>query len=194
MLAKISHYKKTIFVAGTVAAILVVCIHLFVAYRQPEVCSLCGSGARERYHAPVILNLATGQSNEMRVYDPDLPNSDLEIAKVQNTGTFSFASCAGLVGRRDTCSHTCTVDIPKKTEGMKASNFCSGCRELLEDYRKQGFVLVDLYDESEIVVYGISEVSEYEIRDYKVTVSEQADQAEFEVEILGQIEGLVFID
>lgn len=77
---------------------------------------------------------------------------------------------------------------------MKRSHFCNSCRDLLEDHKKQGYVLVDMYDENEIVVYGISEASEYEIRDYKVTVSEQADQEEFEVEILGQIEGLVFID
>ena len=51
-----------------------------------------------------------------------------------------------------------------------------------------------MYDESGLTVYGISETSEYEIRDYKVTVSEQVDRAGFEVEILGQIEGLVFID
>ena len=171
MLAKIKPYKKFIFIAGAVAAILLVCIHLFLTYRQPEVCSLCGSGARERYHAPVILNLATGQSNEMRVYDPDLPNSDLEIAKVQNTGTFSFDSCAGLVGRRDTCSHTCTVDIPMKTESMKPSNFCSDCRALLEDHQEQGYVLADLYAEDAIYIYSISEEAEYEIRDYLVTVS-----------------------
>lgn len=194
MLAKINPYKKFIFIAGAVAAILLVSVHLFLTYRQPEVCSLCGSGARERYHAPVILNLATGQSNEMRVYDPDLPDSDLEIAKVQNTGTFSFASCAGLVGRRDTCSHTCTVDIPMKTESMKPSNFCSDCRALLEDYQEQGYVLVDLYEEDEIYIYSISEEAEYTIRDYKITIIENAEATELEVEVLGQIEGLVFVD
>ena len=68
-----------------------------------------GVGNRERYQAPVILNLTTGQSNEMRIYDPDLPFSEYEIAPIQATGTFSFASCAGYTGRRDTCSHTCTV-------------------------------------------------------------------------------------
>lgn len=194
MLAKINRFKKFIFIAGTVAAILLVCIHLFLTYRQPEVCVLCGSGARERYHAPVILNLATGQSNEMRVYDPDLPNSDLEIAKVQNTGTFSFASCAGLVGRRDTCAHTCTVDIPMKTKSMKPSNFCSDCRELLEIHREQGYVLVDLYDEDAIYIYSISKEAEYKIRDYIITITQNTEAAELEVEVLGQIEGLVFVD
>ena len=190
---KIRKYQRSMLVAVGIffVLILVVCIQTF---KQPDECALCGSGARERYHAPVILNLSTGQKNEMRVYDTDLPNSDLEIAQIQTTGTFSFASCAGLTGRRDTCSHTCTVDVPFETGSMKQSLFCTSCRNLLQDYKKQGYVLVDMYDESKIFIYGISEASEYEIRDYKVTVSEQADQAEFEVEILGQIEGLVFID
>ena len=79
-------------------AIVISSTALYLTYRQPEVCSLCGSGKRERYQAPVILNLTTGQSNEMRIYDPDLPFSEYEIAPIQTTGTFSFASCAGYTG------------------------------------------------------------------------------------------------
>lgn len=45
-------------------AIVISSTALYLTYRQPEVCSLCGSGKRERYQAPVILNLTTGQSNE----------------------------------------------------------------------------------------------------------------------------------
>ena len=75
------------------AAIVISGTALYLTYRQPEVCSLCGSGNRERYQAPVILNLTTGQSNEMRIYDPDLPFSEYEIAPIQTTGTFSLASC-----------------------------------------------------------------------------------------------------
>lgn len=184
---------RTMLVSAVILCPIIIAI-LISCFKQPEDCVLCGSGTRERHHAPVILNLATGQKDEMRVYDPDLPRSDLEIAQIQTTGTFSFASCAGLTGRRDTCSHTCTVDVPFDATRMKRSHFCTACRELLEPHKDQGYVLVDMYNENEINVYGISEDSEYEIRDYKVTVREQVDQAEFEVEILGQIEGLVFID
>lgn len=185
--------QRTMLVSAVILCPIVIAI-LISCFKQPEDCVLCGSGTRERHHAPVILNLATGQKNEMRVYDPDLPRSDLEIAQIQTTGTFSFASCAGLTGRRDTCSHTCTVNVPFDTARMKKAHFCTACRELLEPHKDQGYVLVDMYNENEINVYGIFEAAEYEIRDYKVTVSEQVDQAEFEVEILGQIEGLVFID
>ena len=77
--------------------------------------------------------------NEMRIYDPDLPLSEYEIAPIQTTGTFSFASCAGYTGRRDTCSHTCTVDLPIETKGLKVSHFCSDCRALLKDHTENGF-------------------------------------------------------
>lgn len=60
------------------ALVLVLCIQSF---KQPDVCALCGSGARERYHAPVILNLSTGLKNEMRVYDTDFPTVILRFLK-----------------------------------------------------------------------------------------------------------------
>lgn len=44
----------------TMCAIVISGTALYLTYRQPEVCSLCGSGNRERYQAPVILNLTTG--------------------------------------------------------------------------------------------------------------------------------------
>lgn len=132
-------------------AIVISSTALYLTYRQPEVCSLCGSGKRERYQAPVILNLTTGQSNEMRIYDPDLPFSEYEIAPIQTTGTFSFASCAGYTGRRDTCSHTCTVDLPIETKGLKVSHFCSDCRVLLKDHAENGFVLADLMSKMPLI-------------------------------------------
>lgn len=124
-------------------AIVISSTALYLTYRQPEVCSLCGSGKRERYQAPVILNLTTGQSNEMRIYDPDLPFSEYEIAPIQTTGTFSFASCAGYTGRRDTCSlphlyrrssnrdegtegFSLLLGLPSSLEGPRREWFCSG--------------------------------------------------------------------
>lgn len=167
---------------------------LYLTYRQPEVCSLCGSGKRERYQAPVILNLTTGQSNEMRIYDPDLPLLEYEIAPIQTTGTFSFASCAGYTGRRDTCSHTCTVDLPIETKGLKVSHFCSDCRVLLKDHAENGFVMADLYVEDAIDIYPVTVGADYTIRDYRITVSETKVRSEMELIVLGIAEGLTFVD
>lgn len=176
------------------AAIVVSGTALFLTYRQPKVCSLCGSGNRERYQAPVILNLTTGQSNEMRIYDPNLPISEYEIAPIQTTGTFSFAACAGYTGRRDTCSHTCTVDLPTETKGLKLSCFCSDCRVLLKDHSENGFVLADLYVEDVIEIYPVAIGADYTIRDYRITVAETENQSEMELIVLGIAEGLTFVD
>ena len=258
-------------------AIVISSTALYLTYRQPEVCSLCGSGKRERYQAPVILNLTTGQSNEMRIYDPDLPSSEYEIAPIQTTGTFSFASCAGYTGRRDTCSHTCTVDLPIETKGLKVSHFCLDCRVLLKDHAENGFlttgqsnemriydpdlpsseyeiapiqttgtfsfascagytgrrdtcshtctvdlpietkglkvshfcldcrvllkdhaengfVLADLYVEDAIDIYPATVGADYTIRDYRITVSEAKVRSEMELIVLGIAEGLTFVD
>ena len=142
----------------------------------------------------VILNLTTGQSNEMRIYDPDLPFSEYEIAPIQTTGTFSLASCAGYTGRRDTCSHTCTVDLPIETKGLKVSNFCLDCRVLLKDHAENGFVLADLYVEDAIDIYPATVGADYTIRDYRITVSEAKVRSEMELIVLGIAEGLTFVD
>lgn len=134
------------------------------------------------------------QSNEMRIYDPDLPLLEYEIAPIQTTGTFSFASCAGYTGRRDTCSHTCTVDLPIETKGLKVSHFCSDCRVLLKDHAENGFVMADLYVEDAIDIYPVTVGADYTIRDYRITVSETKVRSEMELIVLGIAEGLTFVD
>ena len=104
-------------------AIVISSTALYLTYRQPEVCSLCGSGKRERYQAPVILNLTTGQSNEMRIYDPDLPLLEYEIAPIQTTGTFSFASCAGNTGSARYLLPHLYRRSSNRDEGLKVSHF-----------------------------------------------------------------------
>ena len=57
---------------------------------EPEICALCGNGSGTSYHAPVLVNLSTGEIGELRVYNPD-PHHRNEIAKEQSTGTFSLS-------------------------------------------------------------------------------------------------------
>ena len=56
----------------------------FVLTPEPEICALCGGGIP--YHAPVLVNLSTGEAGEIRVYDPD-PRHRYELAEEQSTGT-----------------------------------------------------------------------------------------------------------
>lgn len=44
---------------------------------EPEICALCGYGIP--YHAPVLVNLSTGEAGEMCVYDPDTRHAVYEM-------------------------------------------------------------------------------------------------------------------
>ncbi len=153
---------------------------------EPEVCALCGNGSGMSYHAPVVVNLATGEVGELRVYDPD-PHHRNEIAKEQSTGTFCFLSVAGLTGYRDTCDHTSHVTLPKEKEWMliDPSYFCHSCRTLLADTATTGYAVVDLYDLDNIMVYAIEKGAEYTIRDYSVSISTQNELKCLSINVTG---------
>lgn len=91
-------------------------------------------------------------------------------------------------------SHTCTVDLPIETKGLKVSHFCLDCRVLLKDHAENGFVLADLYVEDAIDIYPATVGADYTIRDYRITVSEAKVRSEMELIVLGIAEGLTFVD
>lgn len=143
---------------------------------EPEVCALCGSGSGISYHAPVVVNLSTGESGELRVYDPD-PYRRNEIAEEQSTGTFSFLYVAGIMGYRDTCDHSSHVTLPKDREWTRIDPalFCHDCRALLADAATEGYILADLYNSSDITIYAIKDGAKYTIRDYDISISAQEE-------------------
>ena len=165
-----------------------------VIAKLPESCAVCGNGEGRPYHAPALVNLSTGEIGEMRIYDPDLPRSDFNIAPIQQTGTFSFAHYAGLTGIKDTCSHTSRVEIPEKLEPMDMEHFCRECRAILAKTASEGFVLLDLFDLKEIKAYAVVEGTEYTIRDYAVTVYWDDETDGLTLEVRGEMEGLTFVD
>lgn len=138
---------------------------------DPEQCALCGE--RMRYHAPCLVDLSTGQVGEMNVYT-NHPSRQGEIVPMekQQTGTFSFRSCAGLTAVRDTCTHTCKVTLPGQKGLMNPALFCRGCRLLLAGAGLEGYVIVDLYDLDDVQAYPIQYGV---IRDYEISVKEQKD-------------------
>ena len=153
---------------------------------EPEVCALCGSGSGISYHAPVVVNLSTGESGELRVYDPD-PYRRNEIAEEQSTGTFSFLYVAGIMGYRDTCDHSSHVTLPKEREWTQIdpSYFCRSCRTLLADTATEGYVLADLYNLSGITTYAIKDNAKYTIRDYDISISTQKETGGLSVNVTG---------
>lgn len=161
---------------------------------EPEVCSLCEYGEAMTYHAPALVNLSTGEVGEMRVYKSEMVGDTLEVATIQQTGTFAFVKCAGLTGQQDTCSHTFRVEIPKELETMEMRNFCHSCRSMLAETAKEGVVIADLFDLENIKIYAIKEKTECMVRDYKISMYWDTYLDELIVEVQGQTDGLIFVD
>lgn len=142
---------------------------------RPEDCILCGS---QKYHAPCIVNLFTGEVGELTIY---APHSTLvgEIAEEQPGGTFSVFPCGGQKAVLDSDARTCSVQLPESIKMLKNQFFCKHCRELLMGMR--GFALADLYDPNKICVYPVRDGAEYIIRGYTVSVEWNDGQECFQV-------------
>ncbi len=154
----------------------------FVLTPESEICALCGSGIP--YHAPVLLNLSTGEAGEIRVYDPD-PRHRYELAEEQSTGTFSLLHIAGAAGYRDTSNHTCCVTLPEKESPIDPALFCRDCRALLADTAAEGYILADLYNLRDMKVYAIKDNVKYTIRDYDISISTRTETGGLSINVTG---------
>ena len=146
----------------------------------PEDCSIC---RHIKCHAPCILNLATGEIGELELYQPHDKKVG-EIAEEQNGGTFSFIYFAGLRGIRLTDPWYIEVDVPMEGERKNNSFFCEKCRNLLDKY-EQGYVLIDMYDLENPVVYAFEDNTTYKMRCYKITSTVRLEKKYYSLRVDG---------
>lgn len=149
---------------------------------EPERCSLCGDLS---LHAPCIINLSTGEKLELDVYEPH-PFLVGEIAEEQRGGYFSFVRGAGVEGYK-LGAESVTITIPVKSDRLDQQYFCNNCRELLADYRNQGYALVDLKDTENPVVYAINANTKAAFRCYEISVQEIKEDGKYEISIIGTL-------
>lgn len=150
---------------------------------EPQKCALCGGS---RHHAPCLINLSTGEVGELQVYTSH-PHVAGEIAEEQQTGTFNFLYCAGIMAARDTSNHICWANVPLDVEPMAIEWFCRDCRALLSGICTEGYVLADLYCLDHIQVYDIADGESYTIRDYTVTISKRGKSEKLKLEVAGHL-------
>lgn len=138
-------------------------------FPDPQHCALCGGDIS--YHAPCLIVLSTGQMGELKVYTHH-PSRQGEIApgEMQQTGTFNFQSCAGLMAIRDTCTHTCKVTLPMERKLADPTLFCKKCRQLFAETGADGYAIVDLHDLNNIHVYPVHKGESKVIREYRISV------------------------
>lgn len=149
---------------------------------EPEQCSLCDDLSR---HAPCIINLSTGEKLELDVYEP-LPFLVGEIAEEQVGGYFSFIRGAGVEGYK-LGAESITITIPLKANRLNQQYFCNHCRELLADYKNQGYALVDLKDIENPVIYAINANTKVAFRCYEISVQEIKEDGTYGICIIGTL-------
>ncbi len=171
---------KKIALILTIVIISSVIIYAALPVPEPERCGLCDCFPR---HAPCILKLSTGELVELEIYDPH-PYKVAEIAEEQPGGYFSFVQGAGLDGHMVAAEYL-TATIPVKTERMNKEYFCSDCRELLNDYKRCGYVLVDVRDPEAPVLYPIEKGTSFSLRCYEVEIGKNEEDDRYELMICG---------
>ena len=167
--------KKYIFPIISVILILF-CIISILPAPNPKRCAICDSIP---YHAPALVNLATGEVGELSVYDPH-PFKVAELNEYQQGGTFSFIYAAGLNGYSDTANWETHITIPTNENEYEEKHFCKACRLQLKDYIQIGYALLDLRVPDSYTIIPINSAGNYLIRCYEI----QTEINPFEIEII----------
>ena len=145
-------------------------------------CSICGY---IKCHAPCSLNLATGDIDELQLYTPHDQKVG-ELAEEQTGGTFGFISVAGLRGIKLTDPWYIEFEVPTIENEKRVSHYCGSCRERLEGY-ECGFVLLDIYDLNNPIIYRIENGTSYEIRCYKIEITANQEDENYLLRVDGAL-------
>ena len=162
---------------------LVVIIIIFgVDSPDPNDCSICGY---IKCHAPCILNLATGEIDELQLYTAHEFEVG-ELTEKQTGGIFGVIQVAGLRGIKLTDPWYIEIDVPMVGDKIRSENFCYRCFQRLECY-DAGFVLLDIYDISNPIIYEFEDGAIYDIRCYRIEISAKQEDEIFLLRVDGTL-------
>ena len=165
--------KKYIFPAIAVILILI-CLITILPAPNPKRCAICDSIP---YHAPALVNLATGEVGELAVYEPH-PFKVAELNPYQQGGTFSFIYVAGLNGYSDTANWETHITIPIDENEYEEKHFCKSCRERIAGRTEKGFLLLDLRTPESFDILSLDSDEIQMVRCYEVQKKEGMDEIE----------------
>ena len=168
--------KKYIFPVIAVMLVLFL-IDFLQLVPEPEHCAICDSIP---YHAPCLVNLATGEVGELEVYDPH-PFKTAELNSFQRGGTFSFLYVAGLNGYRDTVKWEAHITIPTNDNEYEEKFFCKSCRDRIRDYTDIGYLLLDLQIPKSFSILLLNSDIIQDIRCYQIITKTMLDETEITV-------------
>lgn len=147
---------------------------------EPERCSLCDDLSR---HAPCLVNLSTGEKIELEIYEPH-PFLVGEIAEEQRGGYFSFVRGAGAEGYK-LGAESITITVPIKADKLDQKHFCLSCRTLLDEFMSNSYVLVDLKDTENLLLFPVEKCSSFSMRCYDISITLLEDDDKYEILIVG---------
>ena len=176
---------KVMLIIFLVLELCIVTTAFIIRYAVPELEQCAFHDMAGRHHAPAIINLATGEILEMRIYEPE-PTRPWEINTYQRTGYFQIISGAGVQGYRNG-GLSCHVDLPRAGVTMDDGLFCRRCRLLLAVAEKRGFAILDLHDSEHIRPYAIIKGQEYEINGYTVSIEKGRDPFGITINTIGHL-------
>ena len=168
--------KKYIFPAIAVILILI-CLITILPAPNPKRCAICDSIP---YHAPGLVNLATGEVGELSVYEPH-PFKVAELNPYQQGGTFSFIYVAGINGYSDTANWETHITIPTDENEYKEKHFCKSCRERIAGHTENGFLLLDLRTPESFDILSLDSEEIQTVRCYEVQTNQCLDEIEIVV-------------
>ena len=171
--------KKAAKIAAAIIAIVIV-VGIAISSWEPAQCPLCDF---IKSHAPCIVNMQTGEVQELDLY---FPHETLvgEIAEEQDSSIFSFVSAAGAKGTKTTSPYIIELDVPLIREPVFKHHFCHECRKLLGN-QDSGYVLADLYVRGEPVIIPITDGMSVALRCYEITAVRNDEENIFELTIKG---------
>ena len=168
--------KKYIFPSIAVILILI-CVITILPAPNPKRCAICDSIP---YHAPTLVNLATGEVGELTVYEPH-PFKVAELNPYQQGGTFSFIYVAGLNGYSDTANWETHITTPTNENEYEEKHFCKSCRERIAGHTDKGFLLLDLRMPESFSILSLDIEEIQTVRCYEVQTTQSLDEIEIVV-------------
>lgn len=174
--------KKFIFPVIAVILILFCMISILPA-PNPKRCAICDSIP---YHAPALVNLATGEVGELAVYDPH-PFKVAELNEYQQGGTFSFIYAAGINGYSDTANWETHITILTNENEYEEKFFCKSCRILISSHTENGFLLLDLREPEKFSILSLGSDEIQRLRCYEIQTTQQSNEVEIEIHVTLEI-------
>ena len=150
---------------------------------NPKRCAICDSIP---YHAPALVNLATGEVGELAVYEPH-PFKVAELNEYQQGGTFSFIYAAGLNGYSDTANWETHITIPTNENEYEEKFFCKACRKLISGHTENGFLLLDMREPTKFSILSLDPDEIHIVRCYQVQIK-LCQSNKFEIIIIGTMD------